>query len=464
MKMLNKLVVSSFIFFTVVGTVFAQTSLLPGKLAIYYAWPSTVNGSGGDTNAATEVFNDYAIVVFGDGLQDAGHGDHANTTTIINNLNTPPNDIAVYGYIPIGVISENLSMAEIQSRVDDWEAMGVAGIFLDEAGYDYGVSRQRQNDAVDYVHSKGLSVFINAWDPDDVFSDAVESTYNPTGEATHLGSNDIYLHESFQIILSNYQDAVFWASKSDKGFNYKNLFGTQMATVTTVSAGAPEFHRGKFDYAWYSTLLYGFELMGWGELYFSASDSMLPPRARPNRGVGDTFTSDVIHSPPVHTRTTTKGTIEVNTNTHSGSFTTRIIEFAGQQWYVKSGCARGPGGPGGNCWSDSEESVWVDESGQLHLKIREVGGTWYCAEVYTTEYTQYGMHRFYTIGRLDLLNENVVAAPFLYANDTTEIDIEFTRWGVPELSYNAQYVVQPWDNSPDNLDTFSMTLTDLGAP
>lgn len=66
--MLNKFAVSIFIFLTVMGTVFAQSPLLPGKLAIYYGYPSLVNGSNGNLNVATEVFNDYDIVVFGDGL------------------------------------------------------------------------------------------------------------------------------------------------------------------------------------------------------------------------------------------------------------------------------------------------------------------------------------------------------------------------------------------------------------
>ena len=131
----------------------------------------------------------------------------------------------------------------------------------------------------------------------------------------------------------------------------------------------------------------------------------------------------------------------------------RIIEFAGRQWGVKSGCGLGPGP---NCWSDSEESVWVDESGQLHLKMREIDGTWYSAEVYTTACTRYGMHRFFVTGPLDNLDKNVVAALFLYKDDETEVDIEFAKWGQENPTYNAQYVVQPWDTL-GNREPFSMT-------
>jgi len=131
----------------------------------------------------------------------------------------------------------------------------------------------------------------------------------------------------------------------------------------------------------------------------------------------------------------------------------RTITFAGCEWIVGSGY----GGPGPNYWSDSEESVWLDNNGWLHLKIRYENGIWYCAGVNTVQPTRYGMHRFYIIGRIDLLDRNVVFAPFLYANDTTEIDIEFSRWSNEWSWFNSQYVVQPWYHS-GNVERFWMSL------
>ena len=306
----------------------SDAGLHPGRLAIYHGFPSLVNGSGGDPAAASEVFQEYDIVVLGDGLQDPAHPDHANTASLIARLKTPPNATAVYGYIPIGVTTANLSNEEIQSRVDAWMALGTAGIFVDEADYAFGVSRQRQNEVVDYVHSRGLGVFINAFDPDDVFSPAIHML-NPEGLPAHLGSTDIYLHESFQVILGEFQDPAFWASKSDRALAYQSEFGTRMAAVTTVSPGQPGFDSTKFEYAWWSALLYGFDAMGWGEPDYSAGDNSLPFRQRPDPGdVGRAFTSPVSHSPPAHTRTTTAGTIEVNTDSHVGSFTPDPLQAA----------------------------------------------------------------------------------------------------------------------------------------
>jgi hypothetical protein len=136
----------------------------------------------------------------------------------------------------------------------------------------------------------------------------------------------------------------------------------------------------------------------------------------------------------------------------------RIINFAGRNWIVKSGY----GGPGPNYWSDSEHSVWIDENGWLHLKIREVDGRWYCSEVYTEFPTQYGVHSFYVIGRLDSLDMNIIAAMFLYKDDSNEVDIEFTKWGSQNPGYNSQYAIQPWEN-PGNMVRFLMKLDGINT-
>jgi len=342
--------------------------LQPDSLAIYYGVPSAVNGANGDINAAINVFDDYDIVVFGDTLQlpqydpnttdrnnpvydkactQNSHLDHDNTVQIIQAL-TQTRGTEVYGYISIG--GENtarqcspgtptpLTDQEIRGFVDAWDAMGVTGVFFDEAGYDFGTSRARQNKAIDYAHHSGLRVFINAFHPEDTFSDEIVGsvTYsggtlsgqpsatamNPDGLLSQLRPDDIYLLESFQIISGDFQDPGFWQDRSDKALKYKNLYGTRIATVTgdPGPGGIQGFDQQKFDYAWWSTQLYGFDAMGWGELNFAA-DSNLPLRTQPTPTVGDAFTSTVVvHDLSTHTRMTSTGTIDVNTTAHTGQF------------------------------------------------------------------------------------------------------------------------------------------------
>jgi len=117
----------------------------------------------------------------------------------------------------------------------------------------------------------------------------------------------------------------------------------------------------------------------------------------------------------------------------------RTVSFAGYTWQVKSGY----GGPGSNYWSDSSESVWVDNNGYLHLKIRNINGVWYCSEVFLPNSLGYGQYVFHVAGRVDSLKPNVVMGLFLYQSDRREVDIEFSRWGDPNRIENAQYVISP---------------------
>ena len=82
-----------------------------------------------------------------------------------------------YGYVCLGDIPGSapekklLSARELRERIALWKRMGVAGVFLDEAGYDWpGVDRERQNMAVRYIHELGLSAFPNAFYPEELFS------------------------------------------------------------------------------------------------------------------------------------------------------------------------------------------------------------------------------------------------------------------------------------------------------
>lgn len=116
----------------------------------------------------------------------------------------------------------------------------------------------------------------------------------------------------------------------------------------------------------------------------------------------------------------------------------RTVHFAGLDWYVRSG----QGNPDDNAWQDSSKSVWVDNMNRLHLKLREINGKWYAAEVRSVQPTHYGTHRFYIANRPDLLDKNVVAGIFIYKGHNQEMDIEFSKWRQDDAP-NAQFVVQP---------------------
>ena len=133
----------------------------------------------------------------------------------------------------------------------------------------------------------------------------------------------------------------------------------------------------------------------------------------------------------------------------------RHINFSGYTWSVKFGF----NGPGPNYFSDSNDSVSVDSNDHLHMNIRNEGGYWFCSEIINDQSLGYGTYVYTLKSRVDLIDLNAILGLFTWdtyapANNYTEIDFEFGRWGNP-LNDNAQYVIQPWDG-PGNLHRFDI--------
>lgn len=131
----------------------------------------------------------------------------------------------------------------------------------------------------------------------------------------------------------------------------------------------------------------------------------------------------------------------------------RVLEFSNRVWRVK-----GPGfyGPGPNNFSDSEQSVWVDPQGYLHMSIRQISGAWNSTEVTLVDTLGYGDYIFTTRGAIDQIHPRTVLGLFLWQYNTNwdpgdswwnpynEFDIEYSRWGNPNNQI-GQFVAQPWD-------------------
>lgn len=262
-----------------------MTNVENKKLAIYYGWPSSVNATFTVTGAIN-VFKDYNLLVLGAGLEDITHPDHINTVAIIAGLTSTK----VYGYV-----DATLPIATISTKIDNWAAMAVAGIFVDQFGYDFGLTRTAQNAIVDYIHGKNLSAFVNAWNPDDAFEPTVDLV-------THLGSRDWFLAESYQIINDNYELVEDWIARSEKLKKYNAATGTKIAGITTTLSGI--YDQNKFDYAYFSALLYGFNAFGYGEQNFSSITAQLPFRPR-KKYYGNTYVSDIKNQ---------NGKLSINTN------------------------------------------------------------------------------------------------------------------------------------------------------
>jgi hypothetical protein len=262
----------------------------PASLAIYYGYPSLVNGAKGDVEQAGAAFSVYDVVVFGDGLEFPDHqpsriapgdpAEHHKVAQIIAAMKRRNPKIRVFGYVPLGDY-QHLTEEQIQERIRLWKPMGVAGIFLDEGSFDFGiVTRERQNKAVDYVHQQGLYAFMNGYFPDHIFGLENEPLYskgknkNPNHAAPLLDKRDLYLIESFQIREGAYDDPVQWQERMKKLLDYRTRYGTQLFAITTI--GKQPFDAQKLNYGWWSAWLNDLDGFGWGESNFSASDNSLP--------------------------------------------------------------------------------------------------------------------------------------------------------------------------------------------
>ncbi|MHC8950023.1 glycoside hydrolase family 16 protein [Sphingobacterium hungaricum] len=138
--------------------------------------------------------------------------------------------------------------------------------------------------------------------------------------------------------------------------------------------------------------------------------------------------------------------------------TDRIISFSGFQWVVRtSGTAKL--GPGPNLFSDSEDNVWVDDQGRLHLKIVQKGGYWYCSGITLRNSLSYGKYIFYVASDVSKLDQHAVGGLFTYMNDNEEIDIEFSKWSNPD-NMDSQFAVQPSERAGNKVRYDLNLLTD----
>ncbi|WP_028402789.1 hypothetical protein [Ectobacillus panaciterrae] len=211
----------------------------PYKVLIYYGTPQGVNHVW-DDDLAAQIFAEYDYIVFGAGLEDPNSPFYLSTKNIISNIHSINPNAIVFGYIDLGVTTNNFSLYDIENMTDQWELISADGIFLDDAGYDFGVSRDRLNSTLDYIHSKNMFTTVNAWNADDVMSDQVDLTYNPFGIPTHMGIQDFYLLESFFVNTDAYASNEGYASntdykmRGDSAVYYRNTLGVKMLATNIV--------------------------------------------------------------------------------------------------------------------------------------------------------------------------------------------------------------------------------------
>jgi len=343
----------------------------PRNLLVFYGYPSYINRTFSVASAALE-FGRYDYVMWGEGLEDPAHPDHANAAAILAHEATAATRF--YGYVDLGVSTQNLPPSEVQARITRWHAMGVDGVHFDHFGYDFETSRERQNAAVDFAHSLGLAVIVNAFRPEDAFASATDPVHNPTGSATRLGPSDYYFYESHGVRLGEYEEGGAWSARSDVLDALRGSLGFHVLSSTSTATDDPNaYDEAAFHYAWHAALLYGHEATGWAEYSYSASgnsNAMAPFRTRPGLDPGDAFVGPVQHAGSLHTRQTDSGSLELDSSTHAHDFTPSTVDAPGGSGRRTRALVSSPNPPPGRTHFD----FTLEHPNDLRLSVYDAVG------------------------------------------------------------------------------------------
>lgn len=122
--------------------------------------------------------------------------------------------------------------------------------------------------------------------------------------------------------------------------------------------------------------------------------------------------------------------------------------FSGYSWTVRNS-NNTLQGPGANYFSPASNVVFIDGSGDLHLKILKKNNKWLCSEVYSDINIGYGRYVFVTKGNVENYDKKIVVGLFTWDDNdyqtqaNSELDIEFSKWGSAGNQHVMEYSVQP---------------------
>lgn len=309
-----------------------KSTKLPSLLT-YYGYPVAVNNVW-EVDAAASIFAQHDYIILGDTYQEPTQEVYAETVAIIAKVKELNPETTIFGYIPLGMSTNGRSMATLKTAVDQWETAGAHGIFVDEFGFDYRNTRERQNEIVDYIHAKGMPAFANSWEADYVFSDQniyldwLDFNGNPNNLPTSIGANDFVMIESFVVndwYAQNDERNGFMEKWAHEGYTkwhgYRKTFGTKILAQTIIDETKPLF-TSKIDVGTATAALYSLDGIGFARTDFGASNPQLFDYVTPTMNMGNYYDieQDVIHTSyngefyQKHIRVTDKGEISVITD------------------------------------------------------------------------------------------------------------------------------------------------------
>ena len=257
----------------------------PRDLLVYYGYLNSFNSgiNGWDNEKVAQEMSKYGIIIVGSGVANPTHPDYANTQIIIPRIKVLNPNCLIFGYVDGATI-----LSTFQTAVDQWNTLQVHGIFVDQAGYDFGTtatnSRTAMNTKVDYIHSKTYSklAFMNSWNMDHNIGTANDvsypnTTWNAALTASTLTNSDWILLESFPVNSAAYatpyiETASDWNIRGQKAINHRATYGINLAAVGIIgSTLATNTGQNLFDFLFMSALMFSLEAVGSSDDGYAAS-------------------------------------------------------------------------------------------------------------------------------------------------------------------------------------------------
>jgi hypothetical protein len=251
---------------------------MPQPLAVFYGWPSLVNGSRGDVARAAEHFGPFAAAILGEACPVPGSDPRGREVA-----ERIADRCLVYGYVSLGCgpNQPGWSRADVLGRLDAWARWGARGILLDCAGHDFGVSAERLAGAVAAAHDRGLRVVVNAWEPFDVLSSPAE-----------LGDGDALLAENDVLRHGVWRSLGEFHGRLARVELARRELGVTVWAVVTSAPSAPAFYGDLLTDAvarsWRAAGAEPPRLFGLSDPLYGAADNRLPlpdPAQRASRRI-----------------------------------------------------------------------------------------------------------------------------------------------------------------------------------
>lgn len=279
----------------------------PQYLLVYYGYLNSFNSAvnGWDNEKVAQDMAKYDVLVFGDGVQAPAHPDYANSTIIINRVKVLNPDARIFGYV-----SAPQTLPNFQSKVDQWDTLQVHGIFIDEAGYDYGVTRDQLNSEILHIRSKTYAKlsYANAWNMDHILGTANDvsfpnTTYNPDLHPSLLDNRDYYMLESFAVNTTAYSGTGGYAPQADvlargnKAVSLSSQYGIQLSALNVID-NASSSGQNLFNFCYNAAVLFGVDINGSSDTNYAAGSAAVKFWGRPGKKhIGRTDTISVVQNP-----------------------------------------------------------------------------------------------------------------------------------------------------------------------